>query len=261
MSARWTNVVVDPAALDTYRQMCDARTEVPIPWPQLAATRLHVALVTDRAFPLRPTGLVHPRFTVTQHRPLRPGERFDLSVEVGGRRETPTGFEFDLVARVWVNNQCVWHSVAATYVRLRKGERRTEEAAAPDPAWATEQPLTFAANIGRKYAQLSGDWNPVHLFSWTARAFGYRSSIAHGWYLLARCLAAIGQDGTEVPTTVTFDLLRPVFLPCSLWLGSRTTEGGTLFSLYGPDHKPRVRGMIGPATEGAGQVEPARHFE
>ena len=31
------------------------------------------------------------------------------------------------------------------------------------------------------WASVSGDWNPIHLWSWTARPFGFRRPILHGF--------------------------------------------------------------------------------
>ncbi len=34
--------------------------------------------------------------------------------------------------------------------------------------------------LARRYAALSGDWNPIHLWNWSARLFGQRQAILHG---------------------------------------------------------------------------------
>jgi acyl dehydratase len=47
------------------------------------------------------------------------------------------------------------------------------------------------ADAGRRYAPLSGDWNPIHLNALAARLFGFRRAIAHGMWVKARCLAAL----------------------------------------------------------------------
>jgi acyl dehydratase len=245
MSARWRGVQV--RGVGAYRALCGSSAEVPVAWPQLVATALHVGLVTDPRFPLRPMGLVHPRFVLTQHRPPRVGERLDIEVGLGGRRDTDTGFEFDLTTRVMVGEECVWESTAATYVRLRAREGPAE----PEPAdsWDTQLPLSFPAGAGRAYARLSGDWNPVHVHPLTARLFGFRRPIAHGWYLLARSLAALGRDAPAGPTTVTFELRRPTFLPSALDLRTRRErkdgESPPLrFALTGADGKVRALGTI-----------------
>ena len=46
-------------------------------------------------------------------------------------------------------------------------------------------------DIGRRYAAVSGDRNPIHLAGFAAKAFGFKSAIAHGMWVKARTLAAL----------------------------------------------------------------------
>src|SRR5206468_2411493 len=44
---------------------------------------------------------------------------------------------------------------------------------------------------GRRYAALSGDWNPIHLWAWSARLMGMRRPIIHGMHSLGRACAEL----------------------------------------------------------------------
>jgi hypothetical protein len=46
-------------------------------------------------------------------------------------------------------------------------------------------------DIGRRYARVSGDSNPIHLHPLTAKALGQPGAIAHAMWTKARCLAAL----------------------------------------------------------------------
>ena len=46
-------------------------------------------------------------------------------------------------------------------------------------------------DLGRRYASVSGDRNPIHMHALTAKAFGFPRAIAHGMWTKARCLAAL----------------------------------------------------------------------
>ncbi|MEV5316138.1 MaoC/PaaZ C-terminal domain-containing protein [Streptomyces sp. NPDC052687] len=102
----------------------------------------------------------------------------------------------------------------------------TEPATGPTTTPATDQtttPATDAASalpplaawplggdLGRRYAAVSGDRNPIHLHPLTARLFGFPRPIAHGMWTLARCLAA---HGTPDAVRVRARFLAPVPLP------------------------------------------------
>ena len=54
-----------------------------------------------------------------------------------------------------------------------------------------EQKLYVEASTGLRYAKVSGDWNPHHLYPWTAKLLGFKSPIAHGLWTLAVAMSFI----------------------------------------------------------------------
>ena len=54
-------------------------------------------------------------------------------------------------------------------------------------------------DLGRAYAGVSGDLNPIHLHPLSAKAMGFRRQIAHGMWTCARTL---GGPGAHVARTV-----------------------------------------------------------
>lgn len=53
--------------------------------------------------------------------------------------------------------------------------------------------LDFEEFVGRKYAKVSGDYNPIHLWPTTSRLFGFDKAIAHGMYSHAKALSVIAR--------------------------------------------------------------------
>ena len=81
------------------------------------------------------------------------------------------------------------------------------------PAGARAATWSLPADLGRRYARVSGDYNPIHLSGATARLFGFRRAIAHGMWTLARVAAELQPRvaGGAAVLEVTFKL--PVLLP------------------------------------------------
>ncbi len=234
----------DPAMLDRYREVCGVSAVVPITWPQLLATPVHVSMLTLPSFPLSAMGLVHPRCRIVQHRPLTLDDRLTLECAIEGHRETETGVEFDIDTRGTVDGELVWESCAATFSRDPAKKRTTPKPAREEREWTQTDPLLLPGNAGRSYARVSGDSNPVHLHPITARLFGYRRPIGHGWWLLARCLGALGADGPEGSATVEVEFLRPAWLPSELQL-SQLDDGALHFEARdSEDGKIRLAGRI-----------------
>ena len=79
-------------------------------------------------------------------------------------------------------------------------------------------------DLGRRYAAVSGDHNPIHLYGLTAKAFGFPRQIAHGMWSKARCLAAL--DG-RLPDAVTVEVaFKPILSPAP-WRSGRTAPART----------------------------------
>lgn len=67
---------------------------------------------------------------------------------------------------------------AATLVNGANRARDDEDQ--PVEAPDATQEWSLASDLGRRYARVSGDINPIHLHALSARAFGFRRAIAHG---------------------------------------------------------------------------------
>jgi len=203
----------------------------------MLAFGLHMGIMTDGSFPYPAIGTVHLRNAITQHRPIAPTEVLDVSATATNLRPHVKGTAFDLATTVTSGGETVWESTS-TYLRLGRGDQAAPGEAAPlevVPSNGVEWRL--AGNLGRRYAAVSGDHNPIHLYPLTAKAFGFPRQIAHGMWSKARCVAAIA---TRLPDEVTVEVefKKPIFLPGTVAFGSRVVDDGAHqgldFSLTSP---------------------------
>ncbi|MEV4947613.1 MaoC/PaaZ C-terminal domain-containing protein [Streptomyces sp. NPDC053755] len=97
------------------------------------------------------------------------------------------------------------------------------EAAGPGPTAEWH----LASDLGRRYAGVSGDRNPIHLHPLTARAFGFPRTVAHGMWTFARCLAELDPDGGR--PSARADFKAPVLLPGTV---TYATDGQGHFRLH-----------------------------
>ena len=105
-------------------------------------------------------------------------------------------------------------------------------------------------DIGRRYAAVSGDRNPIHLHPLTAKLFGMKAPIAHGMWTKARCLAAL--EG-ELPEAYSVDVRfkLPIFLPAKVAFDASQRGGGWEFSVTGAkDGKPHLSGEVADSARG-----------
>ena len=71
-------------------------------------------------------------------------------------------------------------------------------------------------DLGRRYAAVSGDHNPIHMHGLTAKAFGFPRAIVHGMWTKARCLASL-----RLPDAYAVDVRfkKPILLPSKVTFG------------------------------------------
>lgn len=216
------DVATDLSELQTYNEICGfARgNHLPATFPHIAAHVMHMTLMTDTDFPHSPLGAVHLRNSITQHRPIGREERYDLRLRAEETTPHPKGELVHLRTEATIGSELLWEETMSV---LFRGSGKGEEpqpaplAGLQPPAGATHWKL--ASDLGRKYGDVSGDKNPIHLYPWTAKAFGFPRHIAHGMWTKARTLAAL-QNRLPDSYTVDVEFKRPILLPSTVIFGA-----------------------------------------
>ncbi len=244
-------VAVDRARLSAYQGLLGLRTadRLPAGFVHVLAFPVATALMVRPDFPLPLVGLLHATNRVTQHKPLFREDVLDVRAWAAGLRPHRSGTAFDLVAEVRRSghDEVAWRG-ESTY--LARGVRL----AGDDPPPADERvPFTpplptgrwrLPADTGRRYAQVSGDRNPIHLSAATARPFGFRHAIAHGMYTAARALTDVGPAaGHRFVWTAEF--ASPVYLPGTVSVRVAPEGSGFAYAVWSGT-KPHLTGTVEP---------------
>ncbi|MFC4033082.1 MaoC family dehydratase [Streptomyces polygonati] len=239
-------VRIDAARLAAYAEVCgfaDPGSGVlPLTYPHILGFPLAARIMAARAFPLPLAGLVHTGTTISARGALRVTDRPELSVRTEGLRAHRRGTEVVLVTRARLGGEVVWEDRSTYLARHRvadgAGARAAERPAGGETAGELPEREVWPlpADLGRRHARVSGDWNPIHLYAWTARPLGFRRPIVHGMWTLARCVAV----RPEV-RYVSVEFRRPVPLPATVHYAAQ----GPDFALRGPDGVVHLVGRAG----------------
>jgi len=237
-------VAVDRAHLAAYDRVCGFRLADTLPptYPHVLAFPLAMALMTRPEFPFPMVGIVHVANRITVHRPIDAAERLDLSVRATGLRPHDRGRQLDVLASATVEGEEVWRGVS-TYLhreRTPDGPRRRGVGDRPEPP-AAAAVWRVQPRVGRDYAGVSGDRNPIHTSRLGARLLGFARPIAHGMWSKARCLAAL--EG-RLPDAYTVDVAFKLPIPLPSTVGFAARPGWT-FSLHDTrSGKPHLAGTV-----------------
>jgi acyl dehydratase len=251
-------VSADSARVSAFRKVCayPEGDRLPTTFPHLLATPLHLAMVTSPAFPLRALGVVHVTQKIVQYRPITSGSKLDVSCHIEGHRPAKRGVEFDMVTEIFEGGELVWEAVSTalsmTASKGKSGPRPERPRPAPGSPPNRERSTIWRipVDMGRRYAKVSGDGNPIHLYKWSAKLFGFKRAIIHGMWSLARCLAELDRHLPEEPVQVDVAFKRPIFMPSSVLFSMQTNEAGIEFDVMTRDGaKPHMSGTAKrPAT-------------
>ena len=214
-------VSINPRDVAAYRKVCGFADSplLPATYPHILAFGVQMQLLTDPSFPFPLLGLIHLSNRIRLHRPLGGVSHLWISVHAQNLKPHPKGATFDIVTTAEDALGLLWEAQSRMLCRGVKLEGAATDAALPTPTHVRELTRwTAPADIGRRYARVSGDYNPIHLSALTAKLFGFPQAIAHGLWNTARSLAALGEHLPAAPIEIDVEFSKPVRLPSEVTL-------------------------------------------
>lgn len=225
---------VDAAHLADYQHLLGEPgvDALPAGYVHVLGFPLAMAVMVRPDFPLPVMGMVHIANTVEQFHPLTLTDTLRIRAWAQDLRAHRSGTQVDLVVEVSAQEgpEIAWRG-RSTY--LAKGHEvpgltlvetpKRDDGEQTVPQATAQWRLT--PSIARRYAAVSGDRNPIHMSSLSAKLFGFPTSIAHGMYGASRALAAIGPArGDAFVWDVEF--AKPVFLPSTVAVATTERDSG-----------------------------------
>lgn len=225
-----------------YARVCGftVRDAVPATWLHVCTFGLQGKILRSPEFPFGLAGLVHVANEMTLHRPVSVTERLRLAVTAANLRPHKRGATFELRGTAHVGDDLVWEG-SSTYLSTKakvdgeppEAERLRMPEGEPSQLWR------LPSDLGRQYARVSGDWNPIHLYPLPAKLFGFPRHIIHGMWTHARALAAFGGALPE-SYTAKVQFTKPILLPSKVGF----VVEGDAFAVVGKDGKPKLVGAL-----------------
>ncbi|MCR4315913.1 MAG: SDR family NAD(P)-dependent oxidoreductase [Planctomycetes bacterium] len=178
-----------------------------LPAPPLLAIRFGFALlgqlVMDPDLGLDPAKLVHGEQEFIFHRPLRSFDLVNPRAEFTGYEEKNSGVLAEGSQFLWVDGELATTLKSGVFIRgagrkaaeaKAKGEK-SEKTVYASPAKDHKVLFTHNQTVDKdqtfRYAEASGDGNPIHVDENFAKAVGFKGIILHGMCTMAFCATAV----------------------------------------------------------------------
>lgn len=180
---------------------------------QVLSLPMQLRMMVDKTFPFKPIGLVHLANAVTIEHLPSVGQDIDVVCYCGKVYRHKRGVVFSVVTEAKRQGQTMVK--ASSYYLSRQGSDATihnsdlsifneglfiQSEAFDDAQRSSEivDKFYFGHDAGRKYAKVSGDYNPIHLWPVTANLFGFKQAIAHGMLTKAQVISALFKRDEEL---------------------------------------------------------------
>lgn len=213
-------IKLSAAHLRRYLTICGTpQTHVlPPAYLHLVAMPIHMQLFVARNFPVKVLGLIHMRNTIRVFKDVGVDAQLRLRVHFDTRRLTDYGQEYDFTTRFDQDGEVIWEEVSTMFARgngpPKEGAKRPviERSTHPESGVFSET-VDVPQYTGWRYAQVSGDFNPIHLTARTAKMFGFKQAVAHGTWSLGRCLGSATPHLPKGKIQVDTQFKLPVYVP------------------------------------------------
>ncbi len=243
---------------DHYRQYCslvdwDEKSSLHPLYLQMMSLDIQMQCLADKRNPFPLLGLVHRINEVWQSATVDLQVRFNLNAQLGEFKAHPKGWEIDVIVEAFQQDTCVYKAKGTYLVRVNAphvAKHSGSGQGARQPFWESYKPVSewhVPADMGRQYAKVSHDYNPIHLSALSAKMFGFKQAIAHGMWSLAKCVSQLAEPelNNDEDVQLHAEFLRPIFLPAACVLLKHADAEVTQFALINTDrHEPHIRGRL-----------------
>lgn len=249
-----TGFLPDPERIRQYRQVCgfdSTDRTIPPSYLQTLFIGMLGRYITSDFFPVNPMGLVQTGQWFEAAHPVKPGDSLDLFCTLEDMTRTVKGVVTRFHLAVYRKNTRVWQGISTYLTRDPAAPRPHGKQTGTDQTLPPRLTIRVPSDTGRRYAKVSGDYNPHHLFDTTARLIGFRQAMAHGMWSLARTLAGMEKTMADTPCfAVDAAFKLPVYMPATLTLGythqaAQSRQNRIDFELRdAADRRPHLKGRV-----------------
>jgi acyl dehydratase len=225
-------VQIDQNHLRAYQKLLgfDQDQKLPPTYLSMLGFPMMLRIMTHPDFPMKAMGQVHLSNEITVFKNVPIDQPMTLTAGINDSRITAKGVEWNIGMIAKADEELVWSSESTMLHRCKTDVPRQESSvivpAGESQMWAVD------ARMGRRYAGVSGDYNPIHLSAISAKLFGFKKAIVHGMWSKARCLAVLKDQLPDAGYRVKARFHRPLFLPSNVLFYSQNQSDKILFSLF-----------------------------
>jgi len=246
------NFKIDKNHLDRYNEACDLEKSdlMPVLYPHVIASSIYMNMLTHKIFPFGLIGSLHLRNHIIQQRQININEPFDIKVEVIEQRVVKQGMEFDFTISIIIEGKRVWESISTWLTKGRFGKEFEESVNSDILKTETDAEhsidLFIPKNIGKKFAKITLDYNPIHISKLLASTvFGMKRDVAHAMWATGNALGKMPEIAFDKTMRIDLAFKGPLFLDNKSHVKTLEKKKDIHFDYYcGDNDRPSINGKF-----------------
>lgn len=241
------NLRPDLKRLDAFNRMFGYSGQyVPSTYWHTRLFGVRILLAAQRNFPFPLPGMVHFTDTIRQHETVLPTDALRMECHLGQFLTHEKGTAFETLTKLYRDNRLVWeeNTVNLYLGKIQLGDTEYAGHEFAELQNPQEEQLHIPGNMGRKYARICGDYNPIHVSTLGAKLFGFKRKLMHGWYGLNKILAQ-HPEKMSAPHEVYAAFKKPLFLPGDVLIKQERHEKKVGFEIvHAREGYPNLKGYL-----------------
>ncbi|MCB0735896.1 MAG: hypothetical protein KDC92_00190 [Bacteroidetes bacterium] len=214
----FNNVYIEHEKLEAFKAYFGFEQEIPLAYLYLLAQRAQAAFMLTKSYGLPIPGTIHLNNQLKQTAVGKVHEPFDLRLTCSIAYKDVGSLHPKFLVEIYQNGQSV-AECESHYLVKRKSKNKGTKREKPIPKISLaefEETWHLPKDIGKQYAEVSNDHNPIHTSKTAAKLLGFRAPIAQGWCVVSKAINAIERSTQKNITSINVGFNEPAYLPSTI---------------------------------------------
>ncbi|NRA61806.1 MAG: hypothetical protein HRU25_13020 [Psychrobium sp.] len=231
ISCQLNGISVNRPQVAEFNQLCQLTQpdKVTASFVFILAAPAITSIILHPRFPFKALGSIHLSNNITQLSAIAIDEQLNFSVHLTELEQQAKGKAVTFFIEATRQGELVW-CCNTKVLFFGGGHGKKNYHSATNNHLKSRETWSLPSNLGRKFAANTGDRNPIHLWAFTAKLFGFKQHIIHGMWSNARIEAALAHLLPPV-FKLNLEFKRAITLPNEVIFNYQQSKNGIIFLL------------------------------
>jgi len=169
-------------------------------------------------------GLIHTKALFQRHHRHDWRKPFNLVMALASIEQTEKGNLYSIDIEFWQEDRLTLVNRNEILAKSKGYQGKNQQSAYSEIAGDFIGADQINGKLARRYAQVSKDYNPIHLHHLSARMFGMKTSLIHGMYNVHWSLFQLESQLPNDVKKVEVSFFKPCFIPSHIELVQLTRQ-------------------------------------